>query len=57
MVDRPSWGQNGKIYTRWHIHGAFFKDCKNKVNHVGKEEIPNDKKEIMKKYIKKVRRA
>ena len=56
MHDRPSWGQNGKMCTRWHIRGDCFKDCKNKASHVGKDKIPNDKKEGMKKYIKTVRR-
>ena len=56
MNDRPSWGQHGKMCTRWHIRGDYFKDCKNKDSHVGKDKIPNDKKEGMLKYIKKVRR-
>ena len=56
MHDRPSWDQNGKMCTRWHIRGDCFKDCKNKASHVGKDKIPNDKKEGMQKYIQTVRR-
>ena len=57
MSDRPSWGQNGKMCMRWHICGDCFKDCKNSASHVGKDKIPGEKKEGMKKYIKKVRRT
>ena len=57
VVNRPSCGQNGKMCTRWHARGDCFKDCKNSASHVGKDKIPGEKKEGMKKYIKKVRRT
>ena len=55
--DKPFWDQNKKMCTRWHIRGDCFKDCQSKASHVGKDKIPGDKKEAMKKYIKKVRRT
>jgi hypothetical protein len=57
MGDRPFWGQNGRMCTRWHIRGDCFKDCNNKASHVGKDKIPGEKKVAMKNYIKKVRRT
>ena len=55
--DKPFWDQNKKMCTRWHIRGDCFNDCQSRASHVGKDKIPRDKKEEMKKYINKVRRT
>ena len=54
---KPFWDQNNKMCPRWHITGDCFKDYHNKASHVGKDKIPGDRKEAMKKHMKKIRRT
>ena len=48
MGDIPFWDRDAIMCTTGHIRGDCFKDCTNKIIHVGKDKIPGDKKVGMK---------
>ena len=61
--DKPFWDsskcsrEDVKMCTRYHIRGDCFEDCYSRESHKPQKLIPNDRKEAMKTYIKKVRKA
>lgn len=55
---RPKWGNGTKrMCPRWHIQGSCFTDCNNHESHVGKNDIPLEKVNEMKAWLRRVRRG
>ena len=50
------WEGKTKMCTGWHTKGGCFVDCKKKVSHVKKSEIPSKKESEYKDYLRKVRK-
>jgi hypothetical protein len=42
---------------RWHIQGSCFTDCNNHESHVGRNDIPLEKLNEMKAWLRRVRRG
>ena len=61
--DKPFWDsskcsrEDVKMCPRFHIRGDCFEDCYSRESHKPQNLIPNNRKEAMKTYIKKVRKA
>ena len=62
ISDIPHWekekhGINDcRMCKRFHIRGLCFSDCPNAASHVAKGAIPNDRKEAMKSWMKRLRK-
>ena len=52
---RPSWGDKKKMCVRFHIAHTCYRNCNQKDSHVPASEVPPEKVEEMKAYMKKCR--
>ena len=51
---RSKWGKK-KMCVRWHTKHSCFKTCKHKESHVPNSKVPEQKKNEVRTYVKKVR--
>ena len=57
LVDkRPKWDDDSLMCTRFHVKHICFNDCKNKNSHKPNSQVPEEKREEMRSYCKKVRK-
>ena len=55
LCHRVDWDGNSKMCPRFHSKQYCFDNCKNKVSHVPKSQVPGNKDKEYKNFLKKVR--